>query len=149
MVVDLVGTSENLVVLESVLNFWSFVKTDVAWVRDSVLVAKIIEVSWEVLNKVLAIEVLNWWSLSPLFLNLLSLLESVSYFNIMKLDTGIVVLNPLVNLLQVIGWNLTVWDLDSFILLLKRVEDGRVGWKSLLQSSEVDLWKISWKLANG
>ena len=70
MVVDLVGTSENLVVLESVLNLRSFVESDVTWVRNSVLVAKIIEMSWEILDKVLAIEVLNWWSLGPLLLDL-------------------------------------------------------------------------------
>lgn len=148
MIVDLVGTSENLVVLESVFNFRSFVQSDVAWIWDSVLVAKIVKVSREILDKVLTIEMLNWWSLGPLFLNLLGLLKTISNFNIMELDAGIVVLSPLVDFFQVLGWDLSVWNLNGLILLLERIENSRMSWESFFQGCKVDLREIGWELAD-
>lgn len=59
VVINLIGTSEHLVVGESLLDLTRLVQTDVARIGNASLIAEIVEVGREILGEVLTIEVFH------------------------------------------------------------------------------------------
>lgn len=70
MTVLLVGTFQHLIVLEPLLNDVGVVESNVTWVGHPILVTKIVELLWEILDVVLSAEVFHRWCARPLLLYL-------------------------------------------------------------------------------
>ncbi|GMS79573.1 hypothetical protein PENTCL1PPCAC_1748, partial [Pristionchus entomophagus] len=146
VVVNLVSASEHLVVGESRLELFRLVEANVAGIGDTGLVAEIVEVLGEILREVLTVEVLDGRSRRPFSLHLQSLLNSVDDLHVVEVDALLVEGEPRLDLLVVLGGDLSIGDLDRLVLLLERVDEGCVSGHRLLEGSEVELGEVSGEL---